>query len=175
MDELDTLYQRAFDAYRAGQMGAAEQRLDELLDRSPTDARAMLLKSVVHTKAEPAVCLAMVEQAVHVWDVFHWVAGGLPSRAYGSGRRDVFTREQPGRDMTDDYQASLRWEDGFAVNFVQSWAAPADDGFTGLEVSGVVHVKRAAARQGKTDAAQNARDGIRRAGQRHDISRRNET
>ena len=66
MDELDTLYQRAFDAYRAGQMGAAEQRLDELLDRSPTDARAMLLKSVVHTKAEPAVCLAMVEQAVHL-------------------------------------------------------------------------------------------------------------
>jgi myo-inositol 2-dehydrogenase / D-chiro-inositol 1-dehydrogenase len=76
----------------------------------------------------------MVEQAVHVWDVFHWVAGGLPSRAYGSGRRDVFTREQPGRDMTDDYQASLRWDDGFAVNFVQSWAAPADDGFPGISL-----------------------------------------
>ena len=77
----------------------------------------------------------MVEQAVHVWDVFHWVAGGLPVRAYGSGRRDVFTREQPGRDMTDDYQASLSWADGFAVNFVQSWAAPADDGFRGGAVA----------------------------------------
>ena len=66
MDDLDTLYQRAFDAYRAGQAGAAEQRLDELLARAPMEPRAMLLKSVVHTKAEPAVCLAMVEQAVHL-------------------------------------------------------------------------------------------------------------
>lgn len=66
MDELDSLYQQAFDAYRAGQLGAAEQRLDELLDRSPTEARALLLKSVVHTKAEPAVCLSLVEQAVHL-------------------------------------------------------------------------------------------------------------
>jgi myo-inositol 2-dehydrogenase/D-chiro-inositol 1-dehydrogenase len=76
----------------------------------------------------------MVEQAVHVWDVFHWAAGGLPTRAYGTGRRDVFAREQPGRDVTDDYQASLLWADGFAVNFVQSWAAPADDGFTGISL-----------------------------------------
>ena len=66
MEDLDTLYQRAFDAYRAGQAGAAEQRLDELLARAPMDARAMLLKSVVHTKAEPAACLAMVEQSVHL-------------------------------------------------------------------------------------------------------------
>src|SRR5262249_41878740 len=25
----------------------------------------------------------MVEQGVHIWDVFHWLAGGLPSRATG--------------------------------------------------------------------------------------------
>ena len=29
----------------------------------------------------------MVEQAVHVWDVFHWLAGGPPARAFGQGRR----------------------------------------------------------------------------------------
>jgi myo-inositol 2-dehydrogenase/D-chiro-inositol 1-dehydrogenase len=74
----------------------------------------------------------MVEQAVHVWDVFHWVARGVPQQAFGSGRRDVFARVQPDRDMTDDYQAQLQWADGFAVNFVQSWVAPADDGFTGI-------------------------------------------
>jgi myo-inositol 2-dehydrogenase/D-chiro-inositol 1-dehydrogenase len=74
----------------------------------------------------------MVEQAVHVWDVFHWVARGVPHQAFGSGRRDVFDRVQPGRDVTDDYQAQLQWPDGFAVNFVQSWIAPADDGFTGI-------------------------------------------
>ena len=66
MEDLDTLYQRAFEAYRAGQTEASEQRLDELLALAPMDARAMLLKSVVHTKAEPAACLAMVEQAVHL-------------------------------------------------------------------------------------------------------------
>lgn len=74
----------------------------------------------------------MVEQAVHVWDVFHWMTRGLPSQAFGSGRRDVFRKSQPDRDVTDDYQAQLRWSDGFAVNFVQSWIAPADDAFTGI-------------------------------------------
>jgi myo-inositol 2-dehydrogenase/D-chiro-inositol 1-dehydrogenase len=74
----------------------------------------------------------MVEQAVHVWDVFHWLTKSVPVRAYGSGRRDVFRKSQPDRDVTDDYQAQLGWADGFAVNFVQSWIAPADDAFTGV-------------------------------------------
>jgi Tfp pilus assembly protein PilF len=66
MGDLDTLYQRAFEAYRAGQAGTAEQRLDELLASAPMNARALLLKSVVHSKAEPAACLSLVEQAVHL-------------------------------------------------------------------------------------------------------------
>src|SRR5579864_2227645 len=37
----------------------------------------------------------MVEQAVHVWDLFRWIAGGPPIRAYGQGRRDLFTHLQP--------------------------------------------------------------------------------
>jgi myo-inositol 2-dehydrogenase/D-chiro-inositol 1-dehydrogenase len=44
----------------------------------------------------------------------------------------VFRKSQPDRDVTDDYQAQLGWADGFAVNFVQSWIAPADDAFTGV-------------------------------------------
>ncbi len=74
----------------------------------------------------------MVEQAVHVWDVYHWLAGGTPVRAFGQGRRDLFARVQPGRDVTDHYSVQLEWADGFHVSFLQSWVAPADDRFTGV-------------------------------------------
>jgi myo-inositol 2-dehydrogenase / D-chiro-inositol 1-dehydrogenase len=74
----------------------------------------------------------MVEQAVHVWDVFHWIAGGPPARAFGQGRRDLFATQQPGRDVTDHYSVHLEWADGFHVAFLQSWVAPADDRFTGI-------------------------------------------
>lgn len=74
----------------------------------------------------------MVEQAVHVWDVFHWATRSVPSRAFGSGRRGVFRKSQPDRDVTDDYQVQLLWDDGFSATFAQSWAAPADDAFTGM-------------------------------------------
>lgn len=74
----------------------------------------------------------MVEQAVHVWDLYHWVADGPPCRAVGRGRRDVFAREQPGRDVTDHYSVTLEWPDGFHLSFVHSWVDPADDAFTGI-------------------------------------------
>ena len=73
----------------------------------------------------------MVEQAVHVWDVLHWLHGELPVQAVGWGRRGFFARHDPGRDVTDHYAADLQWADGFRASFVQSWIAPADMGFTG--------------------------------------------
>jgi myo-inositol 2-dehydrogenase/D-chiro-inositol 1-dehydrogenase len=76
----------------------------------------------------------MVEQAVHVWDVLHWVAGGPPVRAFGQGRRDLFAREQPGRDVTDHYSVQLEWAGGVHASFLQSWVAPADDRFTGVSL-----------------------------------------
>jgi myo-inositol 2-dehydrogenase / D-chiro-inositol 1-dehydrogenase len=80
----------------------------------------------------------MVEQAVHVWDILHWVAGGPPVRAYGQGRRGLFARQQPERDVTDHYSVQLEWADGLHVSFLQSWVAPADDRFTGttLQIMG---------------------------------------
>ncbi|MBX6316572.1 MAG: Gfo/Idh/MocA family oxidoreductase, partial [Isosphaeraceae bacterium] len=73
----------------------------------------------------------MVEQAVHVWDLLGWIAGGPPAKAYGLGRRDVFAALQPRRDVTDWYSATLEWPDGFTATFVHSWIDPADDAFTG--------------------------------------------
>lgn len=74
----------------------------------------------------------MVEQAVHVWDVFNWLAGGPPERASGRGRRDLFAAEQPGRDVTDHYAAELEWPGGFHVSFLHTWVAPPDERFTGI-------------------------------------------
>lgn len=73
----------------------------------------------------------MVEQAVHVWDVLYWIKGELPARATGWGRRGLFARVDSLRDVTDHYAVELEWPDGFRASFVQSWIAPADDGFTG--------------------------------------------
>ncbi len=77
----------------------------------------------------------MVEQAVHVWDVLHWLTRGVPDRAFGWGRRDVFAGSPPGRDVTDAYTASLVWSSGFVATFQQNWAAPADEHFTGVSLS----------------------------------------
>ena len=73
----------------------------------------------------------MVEQGVHIWDVLHWLHGDVPARANGWGRRGLFARQDPGRDVTDHYSVELEWADGFRASFVQSWISPADDGFTG--------------------------------------------
>jgi predicted dehydrogenase len=68
---------------------------------------------------------------VHIWDVLHWFHGEVPVRAVGWGRRGLFARHDPGRDVTDHYAAELEWADGFRASFVQSWVSPADEGFTG--------------------------------------------
>jgi predicted dehydrogenase len=80
----------------------------------------------------------MVEQAVHVWDVMQWLAGGPPARAFGQGRRGLFAGKQPDRDVTDHYSVQLEWASGFHLSFLHSWVAPADDRFTGttLQVMG---------------------------------------
>ncbi|WP_165065017.1 Gfo/Idh/MocA family protein [Paludisphaera rhizosphaerae] len=81
----------------------------------------------------------MVEQAVHIWDVLNWIHGGPPATAVGWGRRGLFAREHPTRDVTDHYGVELAWADGFRASFVQSYVAPPDDEFTGshLRVLGV--------------------------------------
>jgi myo-inositol 2-dehydrogenase / D-chiro-inositol 1-dehydrogenase len=76
----------------------------------------------------------MIEQAVHVWDVLYWLKGELPARATGWGRKGLFNRIDPHRDVTDHYSVELEWADGFRASFVQSWIAPADDGFTGTSL-----------------------------------------
>ncbi|MDB5352931.1 MAG: putative dehydrogenase [Planctomycetota bacterium] len=74
----------------------------------------------------------MVEQAVHVWDVLHWIAGSHPEAAFGSGRRGMFADVDPGRDVTDWYQVQLDWASGYHASMTHSWIDPADEAFTGV-------------------------------------------
>ncbi len=76
----------------------------------------------------------MLEQACHTWDVLGWVAGDLPKRACGAGRRDVFKSVQPERDVTDYYIATLEYPNGLLVNYNHTWFAPNRDNGT---ISGV--------------------------------------
>lgn len=77
----------------------------------------------------------MVEQAVHVWDIFQWIQGSPPARAYGLGHRGVFedAAGSGDRDVTDLYVVLLEWPDGFHLVFTQSWVDPAEESFTGVK------------------------------------------
>ena len=66
----------------------------------------------------------IVEQAVHAWDVMNWVNQGLPKRAMGMGRSDLFRDKQPDRDVHDYYAGVVEYENGVIVNIVHSWVSP---------------------------------------------------
>ncbi|MDX2037085.1 MAG: Gfo/Idh/MocA family oxidoreductase [Isosphaeraceae bacterium] len=71
----------------------------------------------------------MVEQSVHVFDLFHWFLAAGPNRASGRGRRDILTHLDAERDVTDDFQVLLFWENGFRLDFHHSRPAPPDQAF----------------------------------------------
>jgi Flp pilus assembly protein TadD len=66
MDEVELLYRRAFEAYKAGDRETAERELEQVLALKPTEARALLLKGVAHPKGDGPVSLALVEDAVRL-------------------------------------------------------------------------------------------------------------
>lgn len=74
----------------------------------------------------------MVEQAVHVWDLFRRLMRRPPAFAFGTGRRDLFHAIDPARDVTDHYAAVVHWDQDFHLSFSHSWVDPADDSFTGV-------------------------------------------
>jgi predicted dehydrogenase len=73
----------------------------------------------------------MIEQAVHAWDVLHWIAGEPPASAVGTGRTGLFSARDPDRDVTDWYQVQLSWPSRFQASLTHSWIDPADASFTG--------------------------------------------
>jgi myo-inositol 2-dehydrogenase/D-chiro-inositol 1-dehydrogenase len=67
----------------------------------------------------------MLEQACHTWDVLNWVAGSLPTRAFGLGRKDIYVDPEiePDRDVTDFYVATIEWP-GMQVRYSHTWGTP---------------------------------------------------
>ena len=72
----------------------------------------------------------MVEQAVHLFDVMNWVFRATPIKAYGCGRRDLFTKDEPDRDVTDYYSAIIEYPGGVIVNWLHSWLCPGKGPFS---------------------------------------------
>ncbi len=66
----------------------------------------------------------MLEQACHTWDVINWVAQGLPVEAEGMGRKDIWTKEDPDRDVTDFYFAHIKYKNGMLVDFEHCFFSP---------------------------------------------------
>ena len=66
----------------------------------------------------------IVEQAVHNWDVMNWANRGLPVRATGLGRDDLFRDKQSDRDVHDYYSGVVQYSNGVIVNIIHSWVSP---------------------------------------------------
>jgi predicted dehydrogenase len=72
----------------------------------------------------------MVEQAVHVFDVMNWALRATPLRAFGMGRKDIFTADEPDRDVTDYYAALIEYPGGVVVDWLHSWVCPKGETFS---------------------------------------------
>ncbi len=66
----------------------------------------------------------IVEQAVHNWDVMNWANKGLPVKAMGMGRDDLFRDLQSDRNVHDYYAGVVQYPNGVIVNIIHSWVAP---------------------------------------------------
>lgn len=77
----------------------------------------------------------MVEQACHTWDVYFWILNETPVRAFAVGRRDIYAKEEPSRDVTDFYATIIEWR-GFWLTFIHTWGIPGGIGWGGERVIG---------------------------------------
>ncbi len=72
----------------------------------------------------------MLEQACHEFNVLNWLTKGHPVRLFAIGRRDIWTKKDPGRDVTDFYSAVIEYPNNVVVNYSHDWHSPS--GFTGM-------------------------------------------
>jgi predicted dehydrogenase len=73
----------------------------------------------------------VIDQGIHILDLFTWAIGRHPLRAMGSGGTNLFIDEPPGRTVMDNYNLILDYPDGQRVNFSHHYFDP--PGFTGIQ------------------------------------------
>ena len=76
----------------------------------------------------------MIEQACHEINVLNWIANAAPLQAYALGRRDLWTKKEPKRDVTDYYAAVIEYPNNFIVHFAHDWNSPGRFA-TGMEMT----------------------------------------
>lgn len=73
----------------------------------------------------------MVDQGIHILDLFTWAIGSHPVRAMGSGGTNLFVNQPPGRTVMDNYSLILEYPGGERVNFSHHYFDP--PGLTGVQ------------------------------------------
>lgn len=71
----------------------------------------------------------IVDQGIHILDLFTWAIGKHPLRALASGGTNLFVNEPPGRTVMDNYSILFEYLDGVRVNFSHHYFDP--PGFSG--------------------------------------------
>jgi predicted dehydrogenase len=72
----------------------------------------------------------VVDQGIHILDLFTWAIGSHPLRAMGSGGTNLFINSPPGRTVMDNYNLILEYPGGVRVNFSHHYFDP--PGFSGI-------------------------------------------
>lgn len=71
----------------------------------------------------------VIDQGIHILDLFTWAIGTHPIRAMGSGGTNLFIDEPKGRTVMDNYSLILEYPNGVRVNFSHHYFDP--PGFSG--------------------------------------------
>ena len=73
----------------------------------------------------------VVDQGIHILDLFTWAIGAHPVRALASGGTNLFIDVPPGRTVMDNYNLIFEYPGGERVNFSHHYFDP--PGFTGIQ------------------------------------------
>jgi predicted dehydrogenase len=73
----------------------------------------------------------VVDQGIHILDLFTWAIGSHPLRVMGSGGTNLFVNDPPGRTVMDNYSLIFEYAQGVRVNFSHHYFDP--PGFTGIK------------------------------------------
>ena len=73
----------------------------------------------------------MVDQGIHILDLFTWAIGSHPARALGSGGLNLFVNDPAGRSVMDNYNVIFEYPGGERVNFSHHYFDP--PGFSGIQ------------------------------------------
>ena len=73
----------------------------------------------------------VIDQGIHILDLFTWAIGTHPVRALASGGTNLFSNVPPGRTVMDNYNLIFEYPGGERVNFSHHYFDP--PGFTGIQ------------------------------------------